>query len=566
MGGGAVDTAGSVINYTFSGGVYTVALFATNGYGCASDTSFQQITVTPAPVTAFLYNDSLCAQSPITFTSQSTSSAGSIGQYNWQFGDGATASTGNATHQFDTGGVYNVCLAVTSSFGCMDTACHQVTALTKPIAAFTAVDTCLNQQPIIFTNNSTSALFYTWDFADGNTSSSTSPVHSYAASGVYQVKLTAANNYCSTDTTEPVRVFAVPAAAFTIPEPYHCGFPVNIQLTNTSTGASGYVWNFGNGTGSTNNNPSTQYSTDGTYIISLAASNQNGCVDTVIDSFTVYPVPSISSIDILPAEGCQPLPVDFLANGTNVNHLFWNFGDGNTLNTDSVFASHIYSDTGTFSVQLMAYSYATCGDTLFLPDTVQVHIVPVAAFNFSLNENIEPENGTVLFINNSVNSTTYMWNFGDGVTSTDVNPSHLFPSIDSFTVVLIAYSTYGCADSADTTIYIIKKSLYVPNAFAPDFNAGSNLVQVWKPAGIGLLDYHAQIFNKWGELLWESTLLTADRQPAEGWDGTYQNELAQQDVYVWKIDATFIDGTRWQGMSYKFQEVRKTIGSVTLIR
>ena len=108
----------------------------------------------------------------------------------------------------------------------------------------------------------------------------------------------------------------------------------------------------------------------------------------------------------------------------------------------------------------------------------------------------------------------------------------------------------------------------MPNAFAPEYTAGSPLVQVWKPSGMGLLTYHAQVFNKWGELLWESTAITSDdmKMPVEGWDGTYQGKLCQQDAYVWKVEAVFVDGSRWPGMSYKFQEEKKTIGSVTLVR
>ena len=87
------------------------------------------------------------------------------------------------------------------------------------------------------------------------------------------------------------------------------------------------------------------------------------------------------------------------------------------------------------------------------------------------------------------------------------------------------------------------------------------------PIGIGLRDYHAQIFDKWGELLWESDSLI-NTKPAVGWDGFYKGKLCEQDVYVWKIYAVFLDGTPWPGMSYDTDEGggRKTIGSVTLIR
>jgi len=114
-------------------------------------------------------------------------------------------------------------------------------------------------------------------------------------------------------------------------------------------------------------------------------------------------------------------------------------------------------------------------------------------------------------------------------------------------------------------VHVVRKSVYVPNAFAPGFNGGDDLVKIWKPAGVGMITYHAQIFDKWGELLWESSALNSDGEPVEAWDGTYQGKLCQQGAYVWKIEAVFSDGMMWGGMSYQGSP-RKTIGSVTLIR
>jgi PKD repeat protein len=257
-----------------------------------------------------------------------------------------------------------------------------------------------------------------------------------------------------------------------------------------------------------------------------------------------------------------------MANATNANTFTWNFGDGTTQTSTSPFVSHLYTDTGTYTVQLYVYSYIACGDTVVLPDTVVVHVVPTASFSYTEEQTVDLTNGTVQFINTSVNSTSYLWNFGDGDTSSLINPLHMFPDINQFTVILVASTPFGCKDTAVKDVYVIKKSLYVPNAFAPEYTAGSNLVQVWKPAGMGLSQYHAQIFDKWGELLWESTAITNDdmKSPAEGWDGYYRGVLCQQGVYVWKIDAVFIDGTRWEGAAYSFDRRKKTIGDVTLIR
>jgi len=174
--------------------------------------------------------------------------------------------------------------------------------------------------------------------------------------------------------------------------------------------------------------------------------------------------------------------------------------------------------------------------------------------------------GKVAFVNHSVNAATYIWDFGDGFFGFEENPVHEYAEADTFTAILVAVTEFGCTDTIQKSFEIFKRSLFVPNAFAPEFSTGSSMVKVWQPVGMGLRDYHAQIFNTWGELLWESTLLTPDFHPAEGWDGTYQGKLCHQDVYVWKVEATFVDGTRWKGMAYKDGDRRKTIGSVTLIR
>ena len=568
-GSGIVDTAGAIVTHTFSAGTYTVALYATNVAGCAQDTAYQTITVSPAPVAAFEPSGSLCSQTAINFTNQSVPASGSfVTESNWQFGDGTSSSLQNPTHVYATAGTYQVCLTATSGLACTDTACHPVTVADRPQVNFSLPNACLNQQTGSFTNRSTGATLYEWWFGDGTTSAAANPNHPYMAAGTYRVQLVGYANSCSDTMAQSVTIFPLPQASFNMPASYGCGFPSYITMNNTSTGAIGYTWDFGNGTGSTYTDPTATYTAQGTYIVTLVATNDYGCSDTVQAPVSAYPLPSVHSVNITAAEGCQPVNVNFNVAATNANNYVWNFGDGSTTQGSSSFESHLYTDTGTFSVIIQVYSENGCGDTLLLPDTVTVHVQPTADFNYVLDETAQQSNGVVQFINTSLNSTYYTWNFSDGSTTSEVNPAHMFPDADQFRVMLIASTPYGCKDTAYKDLDVIKKSLYAPNAFAPDFNTGNSLVQLWKPAGMGLKDYHAQIFDKWGELLWESTALTADQQPAEGWDGTYQGKKCQQDVYVWKIDATFVDGTRWTGtkVAEEGQKESKTIGSVTLIR
>lgn len=566
-GGSAVNTPGSTFQRTFSGGTHTIALYATNGFGCARDTAFQTINVSPAPVADFISTTGLCANLPIAFTDRSVPPAGSfVSSYRWTFGDGDSAFAQNPSHVFTAGGIYSVCLEVTSTFGCFDSVCKTVNILTKPSADFNVTDTCLNTPPITFTNNTTGANFYAWDFGDGNTSALTNPSHVYSSSGAYQVRLVGSTSTCSDTAIRTVNVYPVPDASFTLPTDYRCGAPASFAPINTTGGANNFFWSFGNNITSSLVQPVITYTDTGSYLITLAASNSFGCSDTARSLVYVYPNPVIQSVTILPSSGCRPLNVSFTANTQNANVYVWDFGDGATYTGNTPTASHTYNDTGSYSVLLKVYSFRDCGDTLLMTDTIHVFIIPVADFIYDANDNVEPYNGTVVFTNRSLNAATYVWDFGDGTNSSETNPSHLFPTVGEFDVMLVATSSNGCSDTATKRIEVIKKSLYVPNILAPDFSAGNNLVRLWKPSGSGLKEYRAQIFNTWGELLWESTSIDANYAPAEGWDGTYQGKTCQQDVYVWKIEAVFLDGTRWLGMAHEKGAPRKTIGSVTLVR
>ncbi len=565
-GAGQVNTTGATFTHVFPAGTHTIALYATSSFGCANDTAFATVNVTPSPVVDFTFSNVGCAKTPVQFTSQSTVPVGtSVTAFDWSFGTGDVSPIANPVYLFDTGGVYNVCLKVTTNTGCFDSVCKPVSVLYKPVAAFVSLDTCVNKQPILFANNSTGATGYQWSFGDGNISNLSNPANQYGAAGTYSVTLISYNSACSDTITQAVTVYPIPVAAFTVPGPYSCGIPSAIQVTNTSTNAGGYFWDFGNGSTSTATNPVINYTAQGNYPITLVASNRFGCYDTAQSAAQVYAYPQVNAINISPSQGCEPLDVNFAANTVDGNNFVWRFGDGTPDESGAAVTSHTYTTAGTYTVTLQVGNFGTCADTITLVDTIVVHPIPVAGFDYTMSEEIDSAIGLVQFINTSTNSTTYAWNFGDGDTSDLVNPSHLFPEIDRYTVTLVATSEFGCRDSVAKDIYIIKKSLYVPNAFAPEYNAGNGLVRVWQPVGMGIKDYHAQIFNTWGELLWESYELTADYHPAEGWDGTYQGKLVQQDVYVWKIEAVFIDGTRWKGMSYRGGP-RKSIGDVTLIR
>jgi len=120
-----------------------------------------------------------------------------------------------------------------------------------------------------------------------------------------------------------------------------------------------------------------------------------------------------------------------------------------------------------------------------------------------------------------------------------------------------------CRDTFYLSYTILFTGLYIPNAFAPDIKGVPG--SLFQPAGINLKEYSIEIYNNWGDLLWESAALDELGQPAEAWDGTYHGAPLPQGTYMWKVHAVFRDNTLWTGSDIG-KGRSKTIGTVTLIR
>lgn len=187
-------------------------------------------------------------------------------------------------------------------------ACSNGECFNLPIAEFSFVGNgCTAACSILFTNESTDATSYSWNFGDGGTSTSESPSHEYLQGGTYTVTLTATNPYGSDTHTEQILIQSnsqqqLPNANFTISN-NGCTAPCTIQFSNTSTNATSYSWSFGNGNTSTGTNVSQQYTQGGTYTVSLTATNQYGS-DTHQQTVTIDSPPTsvrITNVSILSA-------------------------------------------------------------------------------------------------------------------------------------------------------------------------------------------------------------------------------------------------------------------------
>jgi PKD repeat protein len=555
FGDGNVSTAHDPSHTFNTPGTYTVSLMINNG--CSYDTTSVQITVHPnAQIDFATAPDSVCVNQNFTFTNLSTD----IGGYQWDFGDGDSSTLTSPVHAYDSTGIYTVTLTGTSLlYGCTASVTHDVVVQINPVAAAVA-SPVFGCQPldVTFTNNSTNATFYSWDFDDGNTSPQANPSHTFTSSGIFDVMLVAQNlNGCTDTTFVTVNVYPNPTASFLLSDSGFCSFPHAVNLTNTSTGAVGYQWDFGNGVTSVLNNPSVTFDTTGTYTISLVATSMQGCTDTAYFDYTIYPTP-VADFSVNPT-GCKGQGVQFTSNAENGVSYLWDFGDGNTSADENPLYS--YDSVGIFDVTFTVIGAGGCTDMISQNNSIEIFPTPDAEFSYM---NIgDPTDGTIEFTNESTGAISYVWDFGNGNSSTDTHPIERYDNFGNFGVLLSATNSYGCTDTTYHTIVVTYFSgLFVPNAISPD---NSNFeVSHFLPKGVGLKEYRITIWDAWGNLLWESTALI-DGRPSEAWDGTFEGKPLPQDAYVWKVEAVFLDDLLWQGMFYDNGFYRQS-GTVTIIR
>lgn len=561
-------------------GTFVVAQFANND--CGFDTNWVVVQVRPTPHPDFIIPASLCVETPFTVTNISTINLGFITGYNWDFGDGTTSTSTSPSHTYLAPGTYTVCLTAASATNCDSTICKTIVVRNRPLAAFDFVvdDLCINEQPVAFVNNSldslTSIAGYAWDFGDGNLSNAVNPFHFYTLPGIYNVKLLVTNSSgCADSIIKQVTIREKPSPAFSylVVSGDSCGVPQEVRFTNNSNGAVAYFWDFdsqnpGNQT-STLTHPTHVFTAPGTYLVRLVAQNGIGCSDTMVVEYRIHPIPA-PDFTASPFEGCEPLEVTFtnlttLPPGfTDRLYYRWYFSDGGTSNF--VNPVHTFQNPGVYWVALAVTSEYGCTDSVFMPNYITVWERPAPSYTTEIIEF-----GIYDFTSFTINGTppyTYNWDFGDGSTSNQQNPRHRFniQAVDialGYNVCLTVTDANNCDETICELLDVGLFTLFIPNAMAP-WSVGEGTV--FLPKGQGLEQYHLQIFDRWGNKIWETTVLDPETaSPVEGWDGKVDGVYVPIGVYVWRIDAKFANGKIWRGSLYN-EELKTNTGTITILR
>ena len=264
-----------------------------------------------------------------------------------------------------------------------------------------------------------------------------------------------------------------------------------------------------------------------TYVLSAT----NSCGQTITDTVMVdVNQPPVIDLPILMASICPGETVSLMNNGANSPawDYFWNLGDGTT--SSQMNPSHVYNNQGTYEISLTITDDNGCSSTVIEGSQVIVNPQANAVFTSSSLEEttLDP---TFELSNFSTNSSFYTWNFGDGTGSNAVNPVHTYAESGMFQITLTANNMYNCPDSTFLSVEVKPSyQLFVPNAFTPDQDDHNGLFFA-KGYGISEEGFTLYIFNRWGDLIFESHDMNV------GWDGVIKKDgtIAQDGVYSWVV-------------------------------
>jgi len=474
FGDGLNSTAQNPSHVYTAPGTYRVTLTVTSRLGIDTETKIDFITVRELPVADFSASPRT-GEGPlqVTFNDISTAGAAPITEYLWDFGDGSTSQDVNPVHTFEDPGTYTVKLTVTTAIGeSTKTKANFITVQQRPVASFVASPTSgASPLTVQFTDTSTPGSSpitrWFWDFGDGSTDTRQNPSHVYSAAGSYTVSL-AVTTEVGMSPIVTLRDFIVvaelPRANFSA-SPTTGSAPLNVNFTDQSSGGSDviteWLWDFGDSTSSTLPSPSHRYASDGVYDVTLTVTTSSGVSHSLTKSsfITAQKAPN-ASFSATPRNGQAPLTVQFTdlsdPGSAPITSWQWNFGDGTTSNDRNPF--HAYTSPGRYTVTLQVDT-AVGGDSATQVNYITVEQKPVAAFSATPTSGAAPL--TVLFADQSTvgssEITTWSWDFGDGTSSTQQNPSKTYTQPGTYTVKLTVTSAAGSSTLSKANLITVRQ-------------------------------------------------------------------------------------------------------------
>ena len=508
-----------------------------NENGCI-DSALIDIVVYPIPTSNFVIDNAACVNQPVSLSY--SGSASGLGSYNWSFSGGTvTSGSGQGPYSvvWNAAGSYQISLTVTEH-GCVSAQTDLMATVNQIPAVFPGnFQAVCSGVPASLGNPANAGETYSWspsaDLSDPTISDPfATPVNNSNATTNNNYTLTVTDiNGCKNSDTVSVAVYPVPAINYSQP-PSQCIINNSFSfsaVSNINTGVH-FLWSLtpeASITTSSSQNIVVNYSATGTFPVLLNA-DYNGCLaQPFTDSVTIYEMPTS---EFFPSvfNGCVPLTVPFnnISLGSQ-NTYDWNFGDG--LKDQVTNPVHIYRTPGVYTVSLSSITENGCRADSTIKNLIEVYALPIGRFepNPQVADILSP---VIQFQNYSSNVATYVWNLGDNTSSTIWSPNHMYSDTGSYNITLMLVSPNGCVDTVRGIVKVEQHfSFYVPNTFTPN---GDGVNDYFKGYGVAINKYLLNIYNRWGELIYS----TNDYD--KPWDGRINNNLVQNDTYVYRIALT----------------------------
>lgn len=408
--------------------------------------------------------NSYCPGELVSFTNTTTPGDTTVKTTAWDFGDGnVTNSNGNVSKTYNNAGNYTIKMTVRDNFNCASTISKTafITVNPKPTPTFSYIAkySCVAPQKVNFSNNSGNSVSYVWDFGDGNTSTIAAPIIFYNTAKTYTVKLTATSDKgcVASSSTNIVVNFGKIKADFSTSAPAGC-IPFDPKFKNTSlpSGAKfDYLWDFGDGTKSTLENPTKIISKTGTYQVKFRIKGDGaGCADSIVKTILVSDKPkaTLSLKDTLKCDG-EMINVFKVASPSTIDNYTW-FIDGKNIDTKVDTLQYEFKRTGEYKVVVLLKDVAGCQQTYQFPKVVLQHILG----GFFMNEpgGCIPYKPIIIDTSNSKipSPFQYLWDDGNGNTYNTQIPNVIYNKEDTFELKLKIRDKYGCEDEAWNYVFV----------------------------------------------------------------------------------------------------------------
>ncbi len=493
-------------------------LVGTDINGCTDTTSIP-VAIYGANMDIGIDDHRICNDQEVAFTNLSQVDT-TVVSLEWSFGDGSTSTDNDPVHTYtdfpNSDNEYPISLIISDALGCtyiIEDTIEYYNFYTPIIADATA---CIGQPFTITANDFTlegSHLVYDWDFGNGTTGTGQTNEVIYTTLGEHTITL----NYheessgCSRTSATTINVVPFPEASFESDNDSTdvlC-YPANVFFTNMSSSTTPvtYFWDFGNGETSELENPATVFD-EGEYTVTLYVTNELGCQDSMSRIYTVLNPRGDFIVDRTTI--CKGEAITFeLLDTSDVSTFTWDFGDGVTV-SDVNPISHNYTfhpPNGTTVASLILYSEG--GLCPFSADTI-INIQEVIA-DFIRNDGVDTALcfAPYAFTNLSENADTYLWDFGDGNTTTDINPVHQYSEPGTYEVSLyITNAELGCNDTITYPIILH------PN---PDTRINGDTICLGEEIEIEPLFFDPNSFYEWSpqEVINEETESSILTSPTE---------------------------------------------------